>query len=583
MRHSVPLHAVLFAGVGSHLDARLGDVLAAIAPVERVGALDDAGAVIKRQPVGVIVTEIPAGKSGMTQLRAFANTGPRVPLVAIDGEERVTLVEPLEEVTASARQTRCAWEELPERIKGLLQLAGLRLEATLPREILECVADNVREGGSVVDRGMVVTRVNPAAMNACRFVGVVLGHSMLEQKRGCIPEIALVLQRVIATMKAELNVHLRCAIPGEEKTEIHLTATPLMDSVGCCHGAVAVILERASLAAVPEESRNKRRTFHRLIGVSERMQEVYDLIESLANKDTTTLITGESGVGKELVAEALHFKGRRGHGPLVKVNCAALQDNLLESELFGHVKGAFTGAVRDRPGRFEVASGGTIFLDEIGDISMSMQTRLLRVLQERELQRVGDSRTIKVDVRVIAATNRVLEEQIRLGRFREDLYFRLNVVEINVPPLRKRLEDIPLLVNHFIQKFNQKYEKGVVGVQDGVLELFLQYPWPGNIREMENAVEHAFVVGGVNTIRVKHLPKNLVLQRPCADPEVVEAEAENTCCLPSAPVIPAPASSEKESLLRTLEEAQWKKKKAAKLLGMSRSTLYRKLEKYGIR
>ncbi|MBF0215080.1 MAG: sigma 54-interacting transcriptional regulator, partial [Magnetococcales bacterium] len=179
---------------------------------------------------------------------------------------------------------------------------------------------------------------------------------------------------------------------------------------------------------------------------------------------------------------------------------------------------------RDRPGRFEVATGGTIFLDEIGDISLSMQTRLLRILQEKELERVGDSRTIRVNVRVVAATNKNLAEQIKLGRFREDLYFRLNVVEIPVPPLRQRLEDIPMLVNHFIQKFNRKYDKNIVGVQDSVLELFLQYPWPGNIRELENAIEHAFVVCHLNMIRIKHLPRNLITQRPCADPASIDPE-----------------------------------------------------------
>ncbi|MBF0627295.1 MAG: sigma 54-interacting transcriptional regulator [Magnetococcales bacterium] len=471
------------------------------------------------------------------------------------------------------------------------ETAPLHANPLLLRDILETITNSIREGVIVVDHQMIVHSVNPAALNACHFAMPAQGYSLLTQKGGCVPDIAALLQRVIALRKAELNHHLSCAGPGEEHTEVRVSATPLIDHLGHCHGAVVVILDRSSLTPLPELLR-KRRTFHRLIGMSEKMQEVYDLIESLANMDTTTLITGESGVGKELVAEALHFKGKRSNGPMVKVNCAALQDNLLESELFGHVKGAFTGAVRDRPGRFEVATGGTIFLDEIGDISLSMQTRLLRILQEKELERVGDSRTIRVDVRVVAATNKNLAEQIRLGRFREDLYFRLNVVEINVPPLRQRIEDIPLLVNHFIQKFNRKYEKSIVGVQEGVMEMFSQYPWPGNIRELENAIEHAFVICRLNTIRIKHLPKNLVVQRPCADPTAIEFEAEpaeEESLPPPCPITAAttaatpPNGSEKESLLRALEEAQWKKKKAARLLGVSRSTFYRKLEKFGIK
>ncbi|NGZ06280.1 MAG: sigma 54-interacting transcriptional regulator [Magnetococcales bacterium] len=470
----------------------------------------------------------------------------------------------------------------------------LHTNPVLLRDLLETVTNSIREGVIVVDERMIVHSINPAALNACHFAGPALGYSLLEQKAGCVPEVATLLQRVIAMRKAEWNLHLSCPGPGEERTEVRVSATPLIDHVGHCKGAVVVILDRSSLTPLPELVR-KRRTFHRLIGMSEKMQEVYDLVESLASMDTTTLITGESGVGKELVAEALHFKGKRSHGPMVKVNCAALQDTLLESELFGHVKGAFTGAVRDRPGRFEAAIGGTIFLDEIGDISLSMQTRLLRILQEKELERVGDSRTIRVDVRVIAATNRNLAEQIRLGRFREDLYFRLNVVEIHVPPLRQRLDDIPLLVNHFIQRFNRKYEKSIIGVQDSVLEMFRLYPWPGNIRELENAIEHAYVVSRQNTIRIRHLPKNLIINRPCADPVELELElpveperppipAPTPTPAPTPPTIPVASAPppEREALLRALEEAQWRKKKAAKILGVSRSTFYRKMEKHGI-
>ncbi|MBF0191401.1 MAG: sigma 54-interacting transcriptional regulator [Magnetococcales bacterium] len=622
IKHHPPFHtySVLLVGVGSHLASRLGELLHAICPVERVADFVAAGVVIKRIPIALVVIELPAGEALESYARVFIQAGYALPLLAIDPADRIFLIPPAIPQAIHFR-ARYSWEDLPELIIHLLQMSSFRLDTSLLRDTLETVANNVREGVIVVDHLMVVHSVNPAALNACHFAGPALGHSLLNQKGGCVPDIAALLKRVIVSRKAELNLFLACAGPAEERTEIRVSATPLLDHLGHCFGAVVVILDRASMTPLPEVLR-KRRTFHRLIGMSEKMQEVYDLIESLANMDTTTLITGESGVGKELVAEALHFKGRRGHGPLVKVNCAALQDNLLESELFGHVKGAFTGAVRDRPGRFEAAAGGTIFLDEIGDISLSMQTRLLRILQEKELERVGDSRTIRVDVRVVAATNKDLAEQIRLGRFREDLYFRLNVVEINVPPLRKRLDDIPVLVNHFIQKFNRKYEKSIVGVQDSVMEMLLQYPWPGNIRELENAIEHAFVVCRLNTIRIKHLPKNLVVQRLCADPLSGKSEEEEESpplasridavrlppsplvtvpvpgvplpstpvapvSLPSTPVAPVPAApvppqSEKEALLRALAEAQWKKKKAAKLLGVSRSTFYRKLEKYGI-
>ncbi|MBT3260359.1 MAG: sigma-54-dependent Fis family transcriptional regulator, partial [Deltaproteobacteria bacterium] len=208
----------------------------------------------------------------------------------------------------------------------------------------------------------------------------------------------------------------------------------------------------------------------------------------------TVLITGESGTGKELVAEALHYKGGRNHKPLVKVNCSALSDNLLESELFGHIKGSFTGAVKDRIGRFQMADGGTILLDEIGDMPPKIQVKLLRVLQEKTFERVGESTSIKVDVRVVACTNQALREKIEQGEFREDLYYRLNVVEICVPPLRERKEDIPFLIDHFVKKFNKNINKDIFGISTDVQKVFMDYSWPGNVREMEHALEHAFIL-----------------------------------------------------------------------------------------
>ncbi|MBF0427820.1 MAG: sigma 54-interacting transcriptional regulator [Magnetococcales bacterium] len=576
-------YSVLLVGVGTKLGNRLNAALAKVTALKRATTPETMEIALKREPVGLIIIEVPVDKVIEEYALPFTRTGHGVPLLAIDTKESVTLLQP-GTLRHESDRSRFSWPELPDLVASLLHLSTWRLDAALQRETLNAVTNSIQEGVIVVDRQMILHSINPAALNACKFEGTALGCSLLSQKGGCVPNVAALLKRVIGTMKAELNVHFRCPTgPGDDKTEIHVNATPLIDYLGHCHGAVAVILDRSRVTAIPEVI-HKRCTFHHLIGVSGPMQEIYEMVESLANMDTTTLITGESGVGKELVASALHFKGRRAHGPMVKVNCSALQETLLESELFGHVKGAFTGAVRDRPGRFEVAAGGTIFLDEIGDISLSMQTRLLRVLQERELERVGDSRTIKVDVRVVAATNKDLTAQIRLGRFREDLYFRLNVVEIHVPPLRKRLDDIPLLINHFIQKFNHKYQKSIVGVHEGVLEMFLQYPWPGNIRELENAIEHAFVVCTQTLIRIKHLPKSLVSKRPCADPIQLDESCEIDTLPPLVQELPQDSpQSEKDVILLALKETQWKKKKTAKVLGISRSTLYRKMEKLDIK
>ncbi len=258
-----------------------------------------------------------------------------------------------------------------------------------------------------------------------------------------------------------------------------------------------------------EEELKERHQFQSMIGKSEKMQKVYNLLQILANQTTTVLITGDSGTGKEVAARALHYGGTRANGPFVTVNCSALAESLLESELFGHVKGAFTGADRDKIGRFGAADGGTILLDEIGDISPLIQLKLLRVLQEKEFDRVGESNPRKVDVRVLASTNRNLKEAIETGKFREDLYYRLNVIQINLPPLRERYEDIPLLINHFCEVFQNGFDKKISAVSVEVLQAFMNYPWPGNVRELEHAIERAFVLCRDQTIQLEHIPTEI--------------------------------------------------------------------------
>jgi transcriptional regulator with PAS, ATPase and Fis domain len=293
------------------------------------------------------------------------------------------------------------------------------------------------------------------------------------------------------------------------------------------------------------------------------MRKLYTFTEALANVQTTVLITGESGTGKELFAAALHNAGSRKHGPFIKVNCAALSENLLESELFGHTSGAFTGAIADKVGRFEKAHGGTIFLDEIGDISSAMQMRLLRVLQEHEIERVGDSTTRKVDVRVIAATNSDLSEKLRQGSFRQDLYYRINVVRLELPPLRERSEDIPQLVAHFLDIFNGKFVKSIRLVSDDVMNLFLHYDWPGNVRELEHAIEHACIISTSDVITLPDLPQEC------------NAVKYDT---PGGPATPRKSSTPQLTLEEALVMTEGNKSRAARLLGISRRTVYRHLE-----
>ena len=315
-----------------------------------------------------------------------------------------------------------------------------------------------------------------------------------------------------------------------------------------------------------ERELRERHRFQNIIGRSKKMQDIYQLLEDLANIETTVLVTGESGTGKELVAKALHYSGERAFQPFVTVNCSALAESLLESELFGHVKGAFTGAIKDKQGRFQAANGGTILLDEIGDISPFIQLKLLRVLQEKVFERVGESAPQKVDVRVIACTNRDLKEKVRRGEFRQDLYYRLKVVEISLPPLRDRLEDLPLLVDHFCRIFNERFKKNIDGISSEVISAFMKYPWPGNVRELEHVMEHAFVLCHGRIITLEHLPTEI---KDYGRAEKITIQK-----------IRDKGLNEDQEVLNALNKARWNKTRAARLLGISRRTVHRKISRY---
>ncbi len=311
--------------------------------------------------------------------------------------------------------------------------------------------------------------------------------------------------------------------------------------------------------------------FSRIIGRSPKMLELLETLALVAPTEATVLILGESGTGKELIANALHQNSPRRHKPLVKLNCAALQESLLESELFGHERGAFTGAISRKEGRFQQADGGSIFLDEIGDMTLNTQAKMLRVLQEQEFEPVGGTRTIKVDVRVIAATNKDLLQEVQAGRFREDLYYRLNVVSLTMPSLRERREDIPLLTDHFLKVYAEKNRRLLKGVEPGVLDAFHRYQWPGNVRELENAIERAVIMCSGEYLRVEDLP--LSLRGP--GPGAITGEGGVKAGL-------SMREMEKQLILKTLEETQGNKSKAARLLGISRRTLLNKLQEYRI-
>jgi PAS domain S-box-containing protein len=313
-----------------------------------------------------------------------------------------------------------------------------------------------------------------------------------------------------------------------------------------------------------------------IIGKSKALLGAFEFVRSMAKSDIPLLIVGATGTGKELAASAIHHHGSNRNGPFVKVNCAALSEHLMESELFGHVKGAFTGAARDRIGRFEAASRGTIFLDEIGEVSMQFQAKLLRVLQEKEIERVGDQRPRKVDVRVVAATSKDLIEEIRVGRFREDLYYRLAGGVVNMPLLKERKEDIPILASHFVSKFSAKYDKKIAGISTDLMNAMMSYHWPGNIRELYNLIENAVVICKANVIDMEGVPSGYFKRRieDCGDTSVKASDGQSE--------IP-PSYSEKERIQAALEANRYKISASAKTLGISRVTLWRKMKTLDVR
>ncbi|MBN1846669.1 MAG: sigma 54-interacting transcriptional regulator, partial [Sedimentisphaerales bacterium] len=340
---------------------------------------------------------------------------------------------------------------------------------------------------------------------------------------------------------------------------VEMTVVPMKNDQGEYEGVLA------SFHDVTEVTQLRRRlrdihSFHGIIGADAKMQVIYELISDLSVSDCPVLIQGESGTGKELIAGAIHNESRRAGRPFVTVNCGALPEGILESELFGHVRGAFTGAVRDRKGRFELADGGTLFLDEVAELSSNMQVKLLRVLQEGTFQRVGGEKTVHVDVRVLSATNYDLRERVRQGQFREDLFYRLCVVPIHLPPLRERRNDIPLLLNHFLDRFGKELGLDIQAVAPNALHLMLDYTWPGNIRELQNALQYAFVKCKTNTIQIENLP-----------PEIITFAGDR----PAAAYARRRGKLQAEQVRQALASARGNKVKAAQLLGVGRATLYR--------
>ena len=370
----------------------------------------------------------------------------------------------------------------------------------------------------------------------------------------------------------------KCIFQKKDGGQVHVlkNAALIRDKNGKVVGGVenltdlSPIIEKEEVIQRLKKQLNNEDGFHGMLGKATAMKKVFDLIASAAPSEAPVVIYGESGTGKELAAAAIHRLSTRHDGPFIKVNCAALNENLLESELFGHVKGAFTGADRTRVGRFEAANKGTIFLDEIGDLPLTTQTKLLRVLQEKEFERVGDNRPIATDVRILAATNKDLNRLMEEKLFRGDLYYRINVIPIYLPPLRTRLDDIPLLADTFIHRMNLKTEKKITGIAKEVLDVFMQYNWPGNIRELINVIEYTFVLCPEGDISVNHLPAQFLGQQPVHVQQAYNTSNKLT------------TGNERQELIRALQASGGNKSEAARRLGISRVTLWKRIKKFGI-
>ncbi len=397
------------------------------------------------------------------------------------------------------------------------------------------------------------------------------GMQLYEQTQSLAPEMKTVVMTAYSSVKDAVDAMKRGVYE-------YLTKPLNLDEL-------FVILKKAvedqSLRRENEELKDRLQgsyRFESIIGKSASMQQVFKTIFKVAKSQATVLVRGESGTGKELVARAVHYNSPRANGPMVEISCAAFPETLLESELFGYEKGAFTGADSRKKGRFELAHNGTIFLDEIGDVSAGVQTKLLRVLQEKEISRLGSNEPIKVDVRVVTATNRDLEQALASGLFREDLYYRLNVIPIFLPPLRERREDIPLLIDHFIKRYSKLNNKTMIGIAEDALELCEAYDWPGNVRELENAIENAIVLGEGETLLAEHLPVTLSMRKTAM--EGFAAESDDDFFPGGSSYREKMEAAEKKILEEAIRQADGNKSEAAKHLGISLRTMRYKIQKY---
>jgi PAS domain S-box-containing protein len=551
-------------------------------PVTTASTFDEAVVAIQEQTFDLIISDIVLEeKKGTDLLHKIRDAGIECPVVMVTGFPN------LDTAADAVRYGAFDYISKPVNKETLLKFVRhalkhwdlenekkrLLLENEKFKRYFETIFRSVKDAIITIDGEMKIVQLNETAKKG-------LNYSASSQKtdlsaysnakgRACLQDVKLVL----STGREVREHQIECRKPDGNIQILSLNAAPLND--GSNEFAGVVIVVRDITLPHPEVDMQSRNIFHGYVGSSKHLQAVYSLIENVGKVDTAVLVTGESGTGKELAAEALHGESARSERELIKVDCAAISEELLESELFGHKKGSFTGANADRQGRLLLADKGTLFLDEIGDISPRMQLRLLRFLQEKTFTPVGQDTPVEVDVRIIAATNVDFVKKIQDGSFREDLYYRLKVVEVKLPPLRTMQESIPMLARHFLNLFREKMKRNIYGISDQAMKVLVNYAWPGNVRELRHVIERACVLCTGPTISLEHFPEDI--QNPMEMHVVVEGDTVQRARMNLEPYV-----SERDEIIDTLKRARGNKAKASRMLNIDRSTLYRKMQRLQI-
>lgn len=552
-------------------------------PITTASTFDEALTAIQKKQFDLIISDIVLEeKKGTDLLNAIRKYGIECPVVMVTGFPNLDtaadavrygafdyISKPVNKATLLkfVRQALKHWQ-LQNDKKRLLQ------ENEKYKRYLETIFSSVRDAIITIDNDMKIVQLNETAKQWLLYSlspqQADLQSYQSEMGRACLQDA----KQVLSSGREVREHQVECRKLDGNLRIISLNAAPLKDGFDEFDGVV--IVARDITLPTPEVDADSRNSFHGYVGSSTKIRTIYKLIENVGKVDTAVLVTGESGTGKELAAEALHAESLRQDMPLIKVDCAAISEELLESELFGHKKGSFTGANADRMGRLILADKGTLFLDEIGDISPRMQLRLLRFLQEKTFTPVGQDTPVEVDVRIIAATNVDLKQKIREGSFREDLYYRLKVIEVKLPPLRTIKDSIPILVHHFLSLFREKLKRNIYGISDQAMEVLTQYSWPGNVRELRHIIERACVLCEGATISLIHFPEEI--QKPALQIHIpAETNIQRSQRIPLLPYV-----SEKDEIIDMIKRAHGNKARAARMLGIDRSTLYRKMQRLDI-